>query len=617
MNNQTSIKYISALLENPNTITEGDQNSIALFRQTYPYFIPGRYLVALENHKKKAFSPQMLSGIQPYVGNWVMFCDFLEAGNRELGEQLSAINKVVDKKKVGVPAEPEVAPVQSSAPISMPPVTPVPEVVPPVTPIPEIVPPAVPIPEIVPPVTPIPEVEPPVTPIPEEIPAVVPIPEVVIPVAQAPEVVSVVAEKITQAVDPIKEAVAPIITSDAIPQLITEITKPVQAEESPVVISEIVSEPPPLLVVPLQFTDSVIQRAVAAVTEEPIESFVTPTLQTEIVVPPIADAPVVTAQEAISPEIIINQLPEVPAIAASVSEPAIHDLPVAFVIDDVPAIAAESIVPKQPTVQPDEKPAAQPMPVFTEISSGIHVQPVPVQITESIPAVPDAQPVVTPLQPPVQVDAAEKSAFAQAWADEEKRISEIPAEKTPLGEAIEIVSDTKLNTDIGSDTSTNQDTLIFPIYTRDYFLQQGEKVSEEIPVEINELKEPGTAEDEEKALMVVMSFSEWLLHFKSTSEKQKEESKDQRALKTMWQKEKLAAAMEEENEEIPENVFEMAVNSISKEDGLVSETLAEIHIKQGKYDKAIEMYRKLSLRNPQKSAYFAGKIEETLKDKQS
>ena len=85
----------------------------------------------------------------------------------------------------------------------------------------------------------------------------------------------------------------------------------------------------------------------------------------------------------------------------------------------------------------------------------------------------------------------------------------------------------------------------------------------------------------------------------------------------MWQKEKLAAAMEEENEEIPETVFEMAVNSISKEESLVSETLAEIHIKQGKYDKAIEMYRKLSLRNPQKSAYFAGKIEETLKEKQS
>ena len=101
------------------------------------------------------------------------------------------------------------------------------------------------------------------------------------------------------------------------------------------------------------------------------------------------------------------------------------------------------------------------------------------------------------------------------------------------------------------------------------------------------------------------------------SQKQEEEKKDQKALKTMWQKEKLAAAIEEENEEIPENVFEMAVNSITKEDGLASESLADIYIKQGKYDKAIDMFKKLSLRNPQKNAYFARKIEEVLKDKQS
>ena len=126
-----------------------------------------------------------------------------------------------------------------------------------------------------------------------------------------------------------------------------------------------------------------------------------------------------------------------------------------------------------------------------------------------------------------------------------------------------------------------------------------------------------TADDVDRSLMVVMSFSEWLLHFKSTTHKKEEEKKDQKALRTMWQKEKLAAAMEEENEEIPENVFEMAVNSITKEDGLASESLADIYIKQGKYDKAIEMYRKLSLRNPQKNAYFARKIEEVLKEKQS
>lgn len=155
--------------------------------------------------------------------------------------------------------------------------------------------------------------------------------------------------------------------------------------------------------------------------------------------------------------------------------------------------------------------------------------------------------------------------------------------------------------------------LIQPIYTEDYFLHQGVEVSNEIP-EAAELTEE---EEKEKALMRVMSFSDWLSYFKTKSEKAKEEEEDKKALKTMWQKEKLAAALGEENDEIPEDVFEMAVNSITQEEDLASESLAEIHVKQGKYDKAIDMYHKLSLRNPQKKVYFARRIEEILKEKQS
>ena len=168
-----------------------------------------------------------------------------------------------------------------------------------------------------------------------------------------------------------------------------------------------------------------------------------------------------------------------------------------------------------------------------------------------------------------------------------------------------------------NNTPQEEENLIIPVISQDYFLHKGEKVAEEINFELNELKAEMAKEEADKALMVMMSFSEWLLHFKQSSERLKEETKDQKALKTMWQKEKLAAAMEEENEEIPENVFEMAVNSISKEEGMASETLADIYLKQGKYDHAIDMYRKLSLRNPQKNTYFARKIEEALKNKQT
>lgn len=48
-------------------------------------------------------------------------------------------------------------------------------------------------------------------------------------------------------------------------------------------------------------------------------------------------------------------------------------------------------------------------------------------------------------------------------------------------------------------------------------------------------------------------------------------------------------------------------------DNIISETLAEILIRQGKKEKAIEVYRKLIWKFPQKKAYFAAQIEELKK----
>lgn len=159
------------------------------------------------------------------------------------------------------------------------------------------------------------------------------------------------------------------------------------------------------------------------------------------------------------------------------------------------------------------------------------------------------------------------------------------------------------------------DNLIPPIYTEDYFLHQGMHISNDLPEDIGNPDHKLNLQEQQKSLMVVMSFSEWLMYYKKKKKQEEEQEQDQKDLRTMWQKEKLAAALEEENEEIPENVFEMAVNSITKEEGLVSESLAEVLVKQGRYDRAIDMYKKLSLRKPQKKAYFARKIEEILKEK--
>jgi tetratricopeptide (TPR) repeat protein len=190
----------------------------------------------------------------------------------------------------------------------------------------------------------------------------------------------------------------------------------------------------------------------------------------------------------------------------------------------------------------------------------------------------------------------------------------------PIIETAVLETAPKSNTTAAVKEETEEELVIMPLHAADYFTAQGIKASEtEVEAFVSEEKErvekvaDNEPVDEKAQLLITRSFQDWLDYFKEKREKEQKENEEKQALRAMWQKEKLSVASEEENDLVPEQVFKMAIDSLQPSEGSISEALANILVKQGKYSRAIEMYRKLSLQNPKKSAYFAAKLKEVEK----
>ena len=122
--------------------------------------------------------------------------------------------------------------------------------------------------------------------------------------------------------------------------------------------------------------------------------------------------------------------------------------------------------------------------------------------------------------------------------------------------------------------NTTEDTITFePLHVSDYFTSVGIKLTDEI--------KPG-----DKLGKQLKSFTEWLKIMKKVH-------------------------VEQLQEEIADNndlIIQQMAEKSNKEEETLTEAMADVLTQQGKTDKAIEIYQKLSLLNPVKSAYFAAKI---------
>ena len=126
---------------------------------------------------------------------------------------------------------------------------------------------------------------------------------------------------------------------------------------------------------------------------------------------------------------------------------------------------------------------------------------------------------------------------------------------------------------VSSQPNVDEEIIAFePLHTVDYFASQGIKITEE-PLANDKLGSQ------------MKSFTSWLKSMKKIH------------------KENLPAV----NEQTDKNIQQIAEHS-NADAAIVTEAMADVLIKQNKREKAIEVYEKLSLLNPAKSAYFAGKI---------